>query len=244
MRKKPAYHRILLKLSGEAFQGEQEFGIDLTLISRFAREISAVANLGVEVAVVVGAGNYIRGVQAEGEGLERVVGDYMGMLATILNSVALQAVLEKAGKTTRVCSAIEVPQICEPYIRRRAIRHMEKGRVVIFAAGTGNPYFSTDMAAALRAAEIGADVILKATKVDGVYDSDPVKNPKAKKFDRLTHMEVIRKNLRVMDATAISLCMDNDIPIVVFNLLKQGNIKRVVLGEKIGTRVVPDSASA
>ncbi len=240
MRKKPAYHRILLKLSGEAFQGEQEFGIDLGLVSRFAREIAAVADLGVEVAVVVGAGNYIRGVQAEGEGLDRVVADYMGMLATILNSVALQAVLETAGKTTRVCSAIEVPQICEPYIRRRAIRHMEKGRVVIFAAGTGNPYFSTDMAAALRAAEIGADAILKATKVDGVYDADPVKNPKAKKFDRLTHMEVIRENLRVMDATAISLCMDNDIPIVVFNLLKQGNIKRVVMGEKIGTRVVPD----
>jgi uridylate kinase len=243
LKKKPAYHRILLKLSGEAFQGEQEFGIDLNMVSRFAAEICSVADLGVEVAVVVGAGNFIRGAQASDDGLDRVVADYMGMLATILNSVALQDVLEKAGQTTRVCSAIEVPQICEPYIRRRAMRHMEKGRVVIFAAGTGNPYFSTDMAAALRAAEIGADVILKATKVDGVFDSDPVKNPKARKFDRLTHMEVIRKNLRVMDATAISLCMDNSIPVVVFNLLKRGNIKKVVLGDKIGTRVVPDRAA-
>jgi uridylate kinase len=241
LKKKSAYGRILLKLSGEAFQGNREFGIDLEMLHGFAKEIRSVANLGVEVAVVVGAGNFVRGVAASEQGLDRVVGDYMGMLATILNSVALQDVLEKASQPTRVLSAIEVPQICEPYIRRRAVRHMEKGRVVIFAAGTGNPYFSTDMAAALRGVEIEAEVILKATKVDGVYDSDPVKNPKAKMFKKLTHMQVIRNGLEVMDATAISLCMNNDLPVVVFNLLKPGNIKKVVMGSRIGTRVVPDT---
>jgi uridylate kinase len=238
---RPVYHRILLKLSGEAFQGPREFGIDLAMLKRFAREIKSVAELKAQVSVVVGAGNFFRGVPASGAGLDRVVADYMGMLATILNCVALQDVLEKAGQPTRVCSAIEVPQICEPYIRRRAIRHLEKGRVVIFAAGTGNPYFSTDMAAALRAVEIGAEVILKATKVDGVYDSDPVTNPRAKKFDQLTHMELIRRNLKVMDSTAITLCMDNRLPLVVFNLLKVGNIKKVVTGQKIGTRVTVDN---
>jgi len=244
LKAKPAYHRILLKLSGEAFQGNREFGIDLEMISQFAVEIISVLELRVQVAVVVGAGNFFRGVPASKQGLDRVVADYMGMLATILNSVALQDVLEKDDIPTRVLSAIEVPQICEPYVRRRAVRHLEKGRVVIFAAGTGNPYFSTDMAAALRAVEIGAEAILKATKVDGVYDSDPVKNPEAKKFNRLSHMEVIQQNLRVMDTTAISLCMDNKLPVVVFNLLKPGNVKRVVMGDRIGTRVVVESGSA
>lgn len=241
MKEKSAYSRILLKLSGEAFQGDHEFGIDHKALSGFAGEIGSVVDLGVQVAVVVGAGNFFRGISASKQGLDRVAADYMGMLATIINSIALQDTLEKKGIPTRVLSAIEVPQICEPYIRRRAVRHMEKGRVVIFAAGTGNPYFSTDMAAALRAVEIGAEVILKATKVDGVYDSDPVKNPDAVKFDKLTHMAVIQQNLRVMDVTAISLCMDNKLPVVVFNLLKSGNVKRVVMGERIGTRVLVDS---
>jgi len=240
LKKQPAYRRVLLKLSGEALQGEREFGIDLGMLKQFAGEIKAVSDLGVQVAVVVGAGNFFRGVPASKQGLDRVVADYMGMLATILNSVAIQDALEKGGTPTRVQSAIEVPQICEPYVRRRAIRHLEKGRVVIFAAGTGNPYFSTDMAAALRAAEIGAEVILKATKVDGVYDSDPVKNPKAKKFEQLTLREVIKLNLGVMDVTAISLCMDNDLPVIVFDLLKPGNVKKAVNGERIGTRVLVD----
>ncbi len=238
MSEEPAFKRALLKLSGEAFQGGLEFGIDLTMLNRFASEIAEVAATGVELAVVVGAGNIFRGVNASKQGLDRVAADYMGMLATILNCVALQDALEKTGTPTRVLSAIEVPQICEPYIRRRAMRHLEKGRVVIFAAGTGNPYFSTDMAAALRAAEIGAEVILKATKVDGVYDSDPVTNPGAVKYERLTHMEVLRNNLRVMDATAISLCMDEDLPVIVFNLLETGNVKKAIMGENIGTRVV------
>ncbi len=236
MNKDPVYRRVLLKLTGEAFQGEQKFGIDLDAVKSIAKEIASVAGL-VQVAMVVGAGNFFRGVPASKQGLDRVVADYMGMLATILNSVALQDVLEKADIPIRVLSPIEVPQICEPYIRRRALRHLEKQRVVVFAAGTGNPYFSTDMAAALRAVEIGAEAILKATKVDGVFDSDPMENPEAKKYDKLTHMEVINKNLGVMDATAISLCMDNNLPVVVFNLLKQGNVKRVVMGEPIGTRV-------
>jgi uridylate kinase len=239
---KPAYGRILLKLSGEALQGEREFGIDLLTIHKVAEEVASVARLGVEVAVVVGAGNFFRGVPASGQGLDRVVADYMGMLATILNSVALQDVMEKAGVTTRVLSAIEVPQICEPYIRRRAVRHLEKGRVVIFAAGTGNPYFSTDTAAALRAVEIEAEVLLKATQVDGVYDRDPLQDPSAVKFDSLTHMEVIKRNLKVMDATAITLCMDNKLPLVIFNLHREGNIKKAVMGENIGTRVIVESA--
>ena len=242
MSAKPAYGRILLKLSGEALQGEREFGIDLLTIHKVAEEVASVARLGVEVAVVVGAGNFFRGVPASGQGLDRVVADYMGMLATILNSVALQDVMEKAGVTTRVLSAIEVPQICEPYIRRRAVRHLEKGRVVIFAAGTGNPYFSTDTAAALRAVEIEAEVLLKATQVDGVYDRDPLQDPSAIKFDSLTHMEVIKRNLKVMDATAITLCMDNKLPLVIFNLHREGNIKKAVMGENIGTRVIVESA--
>lgn len=240
MKRKPVYRRVLLKLSGEAFQGKREFGIDFDNLKQFSEEISHSADLGVQVAVVVGAGNFFRGVPAAKAGLDRVVADHMGMLATILNCVAVQDVLEKAGTPTRVLSAIEVPQICEPYIRRRAIRHLEKGRVVIFAAGTGNPYFSTDMAAALRAAEIGADIILKGTKVDGVYDKDPLKHKDAKKFESLTHMEVLRKKLGVMDAAAISLCMENDIPAVIFKLTEKGNVRKVVLGEKIGTTVLPD----
>jgi len=240
LKRKPVYRRVLLKLSGEAFQGKREFGIDFDNLKQFSEEISHSADLGVQVAVVVGAGNFFRGVPAAKAGLDRVVADHMGMLATILNCVAVQDVLEKAGTPTRVLSAIEVPQICEPYIRRRAIRHLEKGRVVIFAAGTGNPYFSTDMAAALRAAEIGADIILKGTKVDGVYDKDPLKHKDAKKFESLTHMEVLRKKLGVMDAAAISLCMENDIPAVIFKLTEKGNVRKVVLGEKIGTTVLPD----
>lgn len=233
----PAYRRILLKLSGEALQGERDFGIDPATMRGIAEEVCSVARLGVEVAVVVGAGNFFRGVPAANQGLDRVVADYMGMLSTILNSVALQDVMEKAGVPTRVASAIEVPQICEPYIRRRAIRHLEKGRVVIFAAGTGNPYFSTDTAAALRAIEIGAEIILKATQVDGVYDRDPRKDPAAVKFEKLSHLEVVKRNLKVMDSTAITLCMDNKLPIMVFDLHKEGNIKRAVMGEAIGTRV-------
>lgn len=237
---RPAFKRLLLKLSGEAFQGPREFGIDLASLKQFAKEIKSVVELGTQIAVVVGAGNFFRGMTTSQQGLDRVVADYMGMLATILNCVALQDTLEKMEVPTRVLSAIEVPQICEPYIRRRAIRHLEKGRVVIFAAGTGNPYFTTDMAAALRAVEIEAEVILKATKVDGVYDSDPALNPRAKKFDELTCREAIRRNLRVMDQTAIALCMDNQLPVVVFNLLTPGNVKRVALGKKIGTRVLPE----
>jgi len=237
----PRYRNILLKLSGEAFQGRHEFGIDFGMVSHFADEIAEVSALGVKVSVVVGAGNFFRGVHAGDQGIDRVVADYMGMLATILNCVALQDVLEKKGVPTRVLSAIEVPQICEPYLRRRAIRHLEKGRVVILAAGTGNPYFSTDTAAALRSVEIGAEVIFKATKVDGIYDRDPVKDPAAKKFDSLTHREVLRRDLRVMDATAISLCQENNIALIVFNLLTPGNIKRAVMGETIGTRVMAEN---
>ncbi len=240
MTEEPAYKRIVLKLSGEAFQGKQEFGIDLPTLTRFAEDICQVLKLGVEIAIVVGAGNFFRGVPASKQGLDRVTADYMGMLATILNSVALQDSIEKQGFSCRVLSPIEVPQICEPYIRRRAIRHLEKERAVVFAAGTGNPYFSTDMAAALRAVEIGAEAIFKATKVEGVFDSDPVINPQASRFDELTHMEVISKNLRVMDAPAITLCMDNNLEIIVFNLLTPGNIKKVIMGEKIGTRVIVD----
>jgi uridylate kinase len=236
----PVYRKILLKLSGEAFQGRREFGIDFEVVAQFADEIVEVCRLGVMVSVVVGAGNFFRGVPASGQGLDRVVADYMGMLATILNSVALQDVLEKKGIETRVLSAIEVPQICEPYLRRRAIRHMEKGRVVVLAAGTGNPYFSTDTAAALRAVELGAEVIFKATKVEGVYDQDPVNHPEAVMFDELTHSDVLQKNLKVMDATAISLCRDNKTTVLVFNLLEPGNIIKAVLGQKIGTKVRPE----
>jgi len=235
---KPSYRRILLKLSGEALMGRQAYGIDEKVLSGLSSEIREVTSLGVQMALVVGGGNIFRGIRTSKEfGIDRASADYMGMLATVINSLALQDVLERDGVMTRVLSAIEMRAIAEPYIRRRALRHLEKGRVVIFAAGTGNPYFTTDTAAALRAMEINADAILKATKVDGVYDRDPMVDPKAKKYARLTYIDVLQKDLKVMDATAISLCMDNSLPIVVFNLTRRGNILRVVMGEKIGTVV-------
>lgn len=234
----PRYKRILLKLSGEALAGSQGYGIDGATLEYISREVKAVVELGVEVAIVIGGGNIFRGVKGTASGMDRASADYMGMLATVMNALALQDSLEKHGVKTRVQSAIEMQQLAEPYIRRRATRHLEKGRVVIFAAGTGNPFFTTDTAASLRAVEIGADVILKATKVDGVYDSDPMTNPNAKMFTELTYIEVLNRNLKVMDATAISLCMDNNMPIRVFNMLTPGNIKRVVLGDSIGTTVV------
>lgn len=232
---KPVYDRVLLKLSGEALLGSQNFGIDPATVESIARQVKEVHQLGVEIAIVVGGGNMIRGVKIVESGFDRATGDYMGMLATTINSLALQNTMEKMGIFTRVLSAIHMAEVAEPFIRRRAIRHLEKKRVVIFAAGTGNPYFTTDTAAALRAMEIRADVILKATKVDGVYDSDPVKNPEAKFFKELTYLDVLEKGLRVMDATAISLCMDNSLPIQVINLKKEGNIRAAVLGEEIGS---------
>lgn len=236
--RKPVYRRILLKLSGEALIGKQEFGIDPEMLSFLSSEVRELVKLGVQTALVVGGGNIFRGIPTSREyGIDRASADYMGMLATVINSLALQERLERDGVTTRVLSAIEMRAIAEPYIRRRALRHLEKGRVVIFAAGTGNPYFTTDTAAALRAMEINADAILKATKVDGVYDRDPMVHKKARKFSELTYIDVLQKNLKVMDATAISLCMDNLLPIVVFNLTKRGNVVRVVMGEKIGTVV-------
>ena len=231
------YKRILLKLSGEALMGSEPYGIDPLVVEQVAREIKQVVDKDVEVAVVIGGGNIFRGLAASAKGMERASADYMGMLATVLNSLALQNSLEKIGVVTRVQSAIEMKELAEPYIRRKAVRHLEKKRVVIFAAGTGNPYFTTDTAAALRAMEIGAQVIMKATKVDGVYDSDPVKNKKAVKFDELTYIDVLNKGLKVMDATAISLCMDNNLPIIVFNLKKDGNIGKVLNGKKVGTLV-------
>jgi len=235
---KPSYRRILLKLSGEALMGKQGYGIDEDILATLSKEILEVTGLGVQVALVVGGGNIFRGIRTNRElGIDRASADYMGMLATVINSLALQDVLERTGVMTRVLSAIEMRAIAEPYIRRRALRHLEKGRVVIFAAGTGNPYFTTDTAAALRAMEINADAILKATKVDGVYDRDPMADRRARKFSHLTYIDVLKKNLKVMDATAISLCMDNNLPIVVFNLTRKGNILKVVLGEKIGTVV-------
>ncbi len=235
--KRIKYSRILLKISGEVLTGEKEYGIDPKVIQQIAEEIKEVKRMGAEMAIVIGGGNIFRGVAASSKGMDRVSADYMGMLATVLNALALQDALEKIGVQTRVQTAIEMRELAEPYIRRKAIRHLEKGRVVIFAAGTGNPYFTTDTTASLRAMEIGAHAILKGTKVDGVYDSDPLRNPKAKKFEELTYLEVLKKQLKVMDATAISLCMDHQIPIIVFNLRRKGNIKRVVLGEKVGTRV-------
>jgi uridylate kinase len=234
------YKRIVLKLSGEALQGKKSHGIDHFVLISIARQIKEIRDLKVDVAVVLGAGNIFRGQEntgSRGLDMDRSVADYMGMLATVINSLALQDVLEKSGVPTRVMTAINMERIAEPYIRRRAIRHLEKGRVVIFAAGTGNPYFTTDTAAALRAMEINADAILKGTQVDGVYSADPLKVKNASKFTQLKYIEVLKKGLRVMDATAISLCMDNKLPIVVFNLNREGNIKRVVLGEKIGTTV-------
>jgi len=233
----PIYRRILLKLSGEALAGEQGYGIDPDVIKGIAEEIRDVMALGVEVALVIGGGNIFRGLAASSKGMDRASADYMGMLATAMNSLALQDALEKCGVVTRVQSAIEMQEIAEPYIRRRAVRHLEKGRVVIFAAGTGNPYFTTDTAASLRAMEINAEVILKATKVDGVYSADPKKDKQAVKYAELTYLEVLKQGLQVMDATATSLCMDNNLPIVVFDLTRRGNIEKVVLGEAIGTVV-------
>ena len=231
------YKRILLKLSGEALMGSQGHGIDLAVIDTIASEIKEIYERGIQIAIVIGGGNIFRGLSAAAKGMERASADYMGMLATVLNALALQNTLENKGVATRVQSAIEMRQLAETYIRRRAVRHLEKKRVVIFAAGTGNPYFTTDTAAALRAMEIGADVIMKATKVDGVYSADPVKDPTAVKFDHLSYLDVLQKNLKVMDATAISLCMDNNLPIIVFNLNVPGNITKIVAGEPLGTLV-------
>jgi uridylate kinase len=236
------YKRILLKLSGEAFMGDQTFGIDPKVIERIAGEIKEVIDMGVEVALVVGGGNIFRGISGASSGMDRASADYMGMLATVMNSLALQDHLEKLNIYTRVMAALRMEAVAEPYIRRRAIRHLEKGRVVIFAAGTGNPYFTTDTAASLRAMEIEADVVLKATRVDGVYDKDPLKHKDATKFTNLTYLDVLQKGLQVMDATAISLCMDHHLPIVVFGMNRAGNIKRVVMGENIGT-IVTDGES-
>jgi uridylate kinase len=235
----PKYKIALLKLSGEILAGEKGFGIDPEVINGLAEEIKAVRDSGVQLGVVIGGGNIFRGVQAGAQGLDRVSADYMGMLATAMNALALQDILEKHGVDTRCMSAIEMREISEPYIKRRATRHLEKGRVVIFACGTGNPYFTTDTAASLRAMEIGAEVLLKGTKVDGVYDSDPAKNLDAKAFTKVSYLEVLQKQLKVMDAAAISLCMDNSLPIVVFNIKAKGSLKRVLDGEPVGTLVHP-----
>jgi uridylate kinase len=235
--KRIQYKRILLKISGEVLTGDGDYGIDSEMICQIAQEIKEVKNLGVEVAIVIGGGNIFRGMAASAKGMDRASADYMGMLATVMNGLALQDALEKIDVYTRVQTAIEMREIAEPYIRRRAIRHLEKGRVVIFAAGTGNPYFTTDTTASLRAMEIGAEAILKGTKVDGIYNADPLLNKRAQKYDELTYLEVLKKQLKIMDATAISLCLDYRIPIIVFNLKKRGNIKRVVFGERVGTKV-------
>jgi uridylate kinase len=233
----PYYKRVLLKLSGESLAGEQRYGIDPSTITNIANEIKEVIECGVQLALVIGGGNIFRGLAASSKGMDRASADYMGMLATMINSLAMQDALEQIGVYTRVQSAIAMQEVAEPYIRRRAIRHLEKGRVVIFGAGTGNPYFTTDTAASLRAMEIGAEVILKGTKVDGVYTADPKKDPSAVKFSRLTYLEVLKKGLQVMDATSISLCMDNDLPIIVFDVTAYGNVKKVIFGEEIGTIV-------
>ena len=231
------YKRVLLKLSGEALMGEQGLGIDPKIVENIASEIKEVNGMGVEMGIVIGGGNIFRGLSASARGMDRVSADYMGMLATVINAMALQDFLERSDVFTRVLTAINMEEVAEPFIRRRAIRHLEKGRVVIFAAGTGNPYFTTDTAASLRAVEIEADVILKGTKVDGVYDSDPKQNSDAKMFDELSYLEVVKRRLQVMDSTAVTLCMDNKLPIVVFNITKQGYLKRVIQGEKLGTRI-------
>jgi uridylate kinase len=236
----PAYKRILLKLSGEALMGEQTFGIDPAVAARIAKDVAGIRALGVEVAIVIGGGNIFRGVAASARGMDRATADYMGMLATCINALALQDALEHEGVTTRTVTAIEMRAIAEPFIRRRAMRHLEKGRVVIFAAGTGNPYFTTDTAAALRAMEIRADVLIKATKVDGIYSADPVKVPDAVRFDTISYLDVVVRGLKVMDATAISLCKDNRMPIIVFNLRTPGHLERAVLGERVGSLVTAD----
>ena len=233
----PHFQRILLKLSGEALMGDQPYGIDPAVATRIAQDIAEIQSLGVQTAIVFGGGYIFRGLAASARGMDRSTGDYMGMLATVINALAMQDALEKNGVPTRVLTAIEMRAVAEPFIRRRAVRHLEKGRVVVFAAGTGNPYFTTDTAAALRAMEMKAEVILKATKVDGIYTADPVKDPTATRFDRISYLQVLQERLQVMDATAISLCMDNKLPILVFNLKTPGNIRRVVMGEAIGTIV-------
>jgi uridylate kinase len=243
--RRPNYRRILLKLSGEALMGEQGYGVDVKVARSVAEEIKAVHDAGVEVAIVVGGGNIFRGVSASAQDMDRASADYIGMLATVMNAVVLQDALEKLGVYTRVMSAIDIPQVAEPFIRRRAIRHLEKGRVVIFAAGTGNPYFTTDSAAALRALEIKADVILKATKVEGIYSADPAKDETAELYDRISYQEVLEQQLKIMDASAISLCMDNNLPIIVFNMKTPGNIVRVIMGEPgVGTQVSAERATA
>ena len=233
----PLYNRVLLKLSGEALMGEQQFGVDPEVATRVAQDVGDIHALGVETAIVIGGGNIFRGLAASARGMDRATGDYMGMLATVINALALQDALEQLGLPTRVITAIEMRAVAEPFIRRRAIRHLEKKRVIIFAAGTGNPYFTTDTAAALRAMEIKAEVILKGTKVDGVYTADPMLDPEATKYPTISYLQVLERQLKVMDATAISLCMDNKLPIVVFNLREAGNVRRVVMGEAIGTTV-------
>lgn len=234
----PKYKRIVLKISGEALLGAEEFGLDFPVVKNIADEVAEVHNMGIEVALVIGGGNIFRGAMDSGSSVERATGDYMGMIGTVINALSFQSALEMQGVPTRVQTAIEMSQIAEPYIRRKAIRHLEKNRVVIFAAGTGNPFFTTDTAAALRAMEIGADILMKATKVDGVYSEDPMINPDARKFDQLTYQEVLEKRLGVMDATAIALCMDNGMSIMVFNLQKPGNMVRAVKGDPVGTKVV------
>ena len=241
MMEKPVYRRVLLKLSGEALMGKHAFGIDSDVVNQIAREIKEIVSIGVQLGVVVGGGNILRGVDASSRGLDRTMADYSGMLATVMNALALLGALEDVGVIARVLSALEIKAVAEPFIQRRAVRHLEKGRVVIFAGGTGNPFFTTDTAASLRAVEIGADVIIKATKVDGVYDRDPKKFPDAKMYKKISYTDVLTKNLKVMDATAISLCRENLLPIVVFNLLKGGNIKGVICGQDIGTVVGGES---
>jgi uridylate kinase len=231
------YGRVLLKLSGEALMGEQTFGIDPAVTTQIAREIAEIQSLGIQIGIVIGGGNLFRGLAASAKGMDRATADYMGMLATVINALALQDALENVGINTRVATAIEMRAVAEPFIRRRAVRHLEKGRVVVFAAGTGNPYFTTDTAAALRAMEMKADVILKGTKVDGIYTADPMLHPTATKFENISYITVLQQGLKVMDATAISLCMDNKLPIVVFNLRTAGNLRRVVMGEAVGTTV-------
>ena len=233
----PRYNRILLKLSGEALGGKRDYGIDLTVVSTIAGQVKRVHEMGVQIALVVGGGNIFRGLAATELGFDRATGDYMGMLATVINALALQDALERTGIPARTMTAIQMPQVAEPYIRRRAVRHLEKGRVVILAAGTGNPYFTTDTTAALRGVELGAEVILKATKVDGIYSADPLKDPKAERYRTLSYMDVLNRGLTVMDNTAITMCMDNNLPIIVFDLMQEGNIEKVVLGEEIGTLV-------
>ncbi|HXX62871.1 MAG TPA: UMP kinase [Bacteroidota bacterium] len=239
----PRYRRVLLKLSGEALMGEQDFGIDARVVQQYATDILDVHSLGVEIGIVIGGGNIYRGVSNSTDGIDKVTGDHMGMLATLINALALQSALEREGLSTRLMSAIRMDVICEPFIRRRAVRHLEKGRVVIFGAGTGNPYFTTDTAAALRAVEIESDAIVKGTRVDGVYDSDPERNPSAFRYRQISYLDVLKKDLKVMDMTAVTLCKENKLPILVFNMNTKGNFRRLILGEEVGTTVLELSSS-